>query len=99
MRNRQMQWLLARAAREDQWRNRWNINDEEYNVWVNDCCWSSLVCMIMGMIMQIEYFGGKSAQCMLWDSANTRKEARMAFLKRYGLSRNPIMADWLTQLR
>jgi len=99
MTNRQTQWLLAKAAREQQWRENWGINEAEYNTWTNDCCWSSLVCMIMGMILQVEFFGGKGTQCLLLDQVPSRERARQAFVRRYGLSREIKQGNWVSVLR
>jgi len=98
MKNRQIQWIMAKSHREEQWRGRWNLNDEEYSVWMNDCCFTSAICFVMTMFLELEFFGGKESQCNTIDLAPSRNKARKAFVDRYGLSRKPYVKGWATML-
>lgn len=85
MRNRQMQWNLMRADREEEWRGEWSDQDDEYNTWVNACCYTSGICQIVGFILPIKFYGMMSTMCMNIITAPMRGKARELYLKKYGL--------------
>jgi len=88
MKNRHMQWMLMKQYREERLMNRWNAIDDEWALWQVDCCKTSLVCVVMGMMMSVEYYGGKDSMCWTQFSwVSQRHEARQRFVNRYGLSR------------
>lgn len=93
MTNRQLQWLLLKHDREANWIERWGAEDEEFAAWMLNCCTTSLVCAIMGLVTEAEFFGGKDTFCLPMKQTPYRQKARQRFVRHYGLSKQATVFD------
>merc|ERR1711939_1152155 len=78
------------GAREEKLLARWSVMDNEWALWQNDCCQTSIPCAGMAMFLTIHYYGGKMGQGYCFTQfywVGKRHEARQRFVNHYGISR------------
>lgn len=98
VKNRQIQWLLLRASRDEKWQEGAGASDDEYNTWVNDCCFTSVICLVLSLILQVKFFGGKAPMCLNPLVAANRARTRAAWAKKYGLWKSLYKKSWWEKL-
>jgi len=89
VKNREMQWQLMKADREEGWREEYQHQDEEYKTWAANCCTTSGICRIIGMLLPVKFYGMMSTMCIHALTGKFRQGARTAYLKKYGLYKQP----------
>jgi len=98
VKNRQIQWLLMRADQENSWREEAADSDEEFQTWVEACCFTSVICLILSLILQIKFFGGQAPMCLNPIVAVGRARARTKWAKKYGLYKELYKKAWWEKL-
>lgn len=98
MRNRQIQWQLYRADREDKWAESWSTQDDEYTLWHTNWCYTSLITLALGMLFHDEYYGGRSPYCLLF-LKKKQENAKRAFVMRYGMATLPPKVSLLGRMK
>lgn len=98
MRNRQIQWQMYRADRDDLWHEAWSEQDDEYTLWHTDWCYTSLITLGLGMLFQDEYYGGRSSYCLLF-LQKKKENAKRAFVMRYGMATLPPKTSLMSRVK
>jgi hypothetical protein len=97
IRNREMQWELLRADKEEEWRSHYFDQDEEYKTWVTNCC-KSPICKIIGFLLPIKVYGMLSTLCLHMITTPMRVAARQKYTKKYGMFKEPPPYNIMTLL-
>jgi len=98
MTNRQLQWMLLKNDREANWMDRWATQDNEYALWMKNVCTKSLVTIIMGLVMEAQFFGGKDTFCFPFKQTPYRQEARERYVRHYGLAKQATVFDMVDKI-